>query len=327
MPEEKVKALHLFSERDVDALLESRKNWDLSAEWEQFQKKQISFYPYEDENYPERLREIYQPPYAVYVRGRLPGREKTVGIVGARMCSEYGRNLTQRIGKTLAEHEVSVISGLALGIDSAGHAGALNGGGKTFAVLGCGCDICYPKSSGNIYRNILAGSGGILSEYPPGTLPKPYRFPERNRIISGLSDVLVVVEAKEKSGSLITVDCALEQGKDVFAVPGRFGDSLSRGCNRLIYQGAQILYDMDLFLEEIGIFAKKTKKTVEIVQVPLEKEEILVYSVVDSLNPKYINNIIEETGLPLLQVLHILEDLKNRRLVQETFQNYYCRCL
>ena len=327
LSEKAVRALHIFTEKEEESFFQSRKNWEMERQWEAFQETGIKFYTYSDPDYPTRLAQIYQPPYAVYGKGNLPGTEKTVGIVGARMCSEYGRALALRIGKTLAEHGVSVISGLALGIDSAGHAGALQGNGATYAVLGCGCDICYPRASRTLYRNIANSSGGILSEYAPGTPPMPYRFPERNRLISGLSDVLVVVEAKEKSGSLITVDCALEQGKDVYAVPGRFGDTLSRGCNRLIYHGAGILYDIDIFLEEIGVLPEKNENFVNSAQVSLEKDEILVYSVVDSLNPKYINNIIEETGLPLLQVLHILEHLKKSRLVQETFQNYYCRCL
>ena len=126
------------------------------------------------------------------------------------MCSEYGRSIATKLGKLLADKDVQVISGMALGIDSASHAGALQGKGSTFAVLGCGCDVCYPKNARNLYENIQSSGGGILSEYPPGTKPMPYRFPERNRIISALSDCLVVVEAKKKSGSLITADAALE---------------------------------------------------------------------------------------------------------------------
>ena len=128
----------------------------------------------------------------------MPDARKSVGIVGARMCSEYGRSIATKLGKMLAGKDVQVISGMALGIDSASHAGALQGKGSTFAVLGCGCDICYPKNARNLYENIQTSGGGILSEYPPGTEPLPYRFPERNRIISALSDSLVVVEGKEK---------------------------------------------------------------------------------------------------------------------------------
>lgn len=321
-----LKSMHIFSEEEIQWLIKERKNWDAQEQWERFQKSGICFVPYVCETYPERLKNIYQPPYALYVKGEMPDSSKTVGIVGARMCSEYGRSIAQMLGKKLAERQVQVISGMALGIDSAAHAGALSTKGRTFAVLGCGCDICYPRNSAHIYQNIPENAGGIISEYLPGTEPKPYRFPERNRIISALSDVIIVVEAREKSGSLITADFALEQGKDIFAVPGRFDDALSKGCNHLISQGAGILYDVDDFLENIGIDNEKSPASEKIVQIPLEKDEILVYSCLD-LHPKFINNIIEETGLNLLNALHALENLKHSGLVQETFQNYYSHCL
>ena len=323
---ESLEKMHIFHGGEIEWLCESRLSWDVDGAWEQFLKSGMSFVPYGERAYPERLRHIYQPPYALYYRGCLPDAPKTVGIVGARMCSEYGRSIAGRIAELLGENQVPVISGLALGIDSAAHAGALATGALTFAVLGCGCDICYPKASANLYRNMLQTGGGVVSEYPPGTKPVPYHFPERNRIISALSDILIVVEAKKKSGSLITADCALEQGKDIYAVPGRMDDTLSAGCNRLISQGAGILYNIDSFLEEIGILGKKNKNPVNSEHQSLEKEEMMVYSCVD-LHPKFINNIIEETGLNLLEALHILEKLKKRRLIQETFQNYYCRCL
>lgn len=323
--EKSLQKMHIFTEEEIELLHKSRQTFDPEQQWSMLAEKKISFVPYSSPEYPERLRHIYQPPCGIFYRGSLPGGEKTVGIVGARMCSEAGRSLANQFGKKLARCNVSVISGMALGIDSAAHAGALSAGGNTFAVLGCGCDICYPKASRNLYQN-MPQQGGVLSEYPPGAEPLPFRFPERNRIISALSDILIVVEARERSGSLITVDCALEQGKDVYAVPGRYEDTLSRGCNRLIHQGAGILYDIDVFLEETGILCTKNKKPEHSGHILLEKDELMVYSCLD-LHPKFINNIIEETGLNLLEVLHILEKLKKNRQVQETFQNYYCRCL
>lgn len=324
--EKSLKNMHIFSEEEIQWIIKERQNRDVQGQWDSFQKNGIRFVPYVCENYPERLKHIYQPPYALYVKGELPDLSKSVGIVGARMCSEYGRSIARMLGEKLAKRNVQVVSGMALGIDSAAHAGTLAAKGRTFAVLGCGCDICYPRNSVHIYQNIPENAGGIISEYPPGTEPKPYRFPERNRIISALSDAVIVVEAREKSGSLITADFALEQGKDIFAVPGRFDDALSRGCNRLISQGAGILYDVDYFLENIGIDNVKIREPEKIVEVSLEKEEILVYSCLD-LHPKFINYIIEETGLNLLTVLHVLEHLKHSGLVQETFQNYYSRCI
>jgi DNA processing protein len=326
MREQTISNMHIFSEKDLNMLVARRRIFDVDQKWSEFLQTQIQFVPYSSDAYPTRLKEIYQPPYALYVKGNLPKETKSVAIVGARMCSEYGRSMARMLSNTLAAHQVSIISGLALGIDSAAHAGTLAGNGKTYAVLGCGCDICYPANARNIYNNILDSGGGILSEYPPKTTPKPYFFPERNRIISALSDVVVIIEAKEKSGSLITADFALEQGKDIYAIPGRFDDTLSKGCNELIAQGAGILYDIEKFLENIGIQNKKSIKNQKKEQILLEKDEILVYSCLD-LHPKFINNIIEETGLNLLNVLHALDSLKANKLVQETFQNYYSRCI
>ena len=320
--EETLKNMHLFTDNELQHLLESRKK-DLNRAWERFMGQNIQMFPIGSRQYPQRLAEISQPPYAIFCKGSMPDARKSVGIVGARMCSEYGRSIATKLGKMLAGKDVQVISGMALGIDSASHAGALQGKGSTFAVLGCGCDICYPKNARNLYENIQT-SGGILSEYPPGTEPLPYRFPERNRIISALSDCLVVVEAKKKSGSLITADAALEQGKDVYAVPGRFGDALSEGCNALIGQGAGIIYDLDIFLQNLGYLPEKNAETTKIKNISLDKNEQLVYGMVD-LHPKYINYIIEETGLDLLTVLHSLDKLKRYGLVQETFQNYFCK--
>ena len=320
--EETLKNMHLFTDNELQHLLESRKK-DLNRVWERFLGQNIQMFLIGSKQYPQRLKDIAQPPYAIFCKGSMPDARKSVGIVGARMCSEYGRSIATKLGKMLAEKDVQVISGMALGIDSASHAGALQGKGSTFAVLGCGCDICYPKNARNLYENIQT-SGGILSEYPPGTEPLPYRFPERNRIISALSDCLVVVEAKKKSGSLITADAALEQGKDVYAVPGRFGDALSEGCNALIGQGAGIIYDLDVFLQNMGYLPEKNAETTKIKNISLDKSEKLVYGMVD-LHPKYINYIIEETGLDLLTVLHSLDKLKRYGLVQETFQNYFCK--
>ena len=185
--------------------------------------------------YPERLRSLSGMPDMLYYIGRLPDDNRpTAAIVGARMCSPYGRIQAFNYGRFLSENGVQVISGMAAGIDAEGHKGALEGGTPTFAVLGNGVDICYPSSSRSIYRRIPEKNGGIISEYPPGTPGRAYHFPARNRIISGLADVVVVVEAKEKSGSLITAACALEQGKTVYAVPGAVNDALSRGCHKLI---------------------------------------------------------------------------------------------
>lgn len=327
MEEKKLRELYLFSEEETAQILESRQNSDLEAEYQKLIKQGINFLPITDGRYPEKLRQIYDPPFALYYKGHLPEeKRKSAAIVGARKCSEYGRSIAKKLGEVLTAYGVQVISGMAEGIDCAGHAGALAAGGATFAVLGCGCDICYPKSAINIYRNIPAQGGGVLSELAPGVKPLPHFFPRRNRLISAFSDIVVVVEAREKSGSLITADCALEQGKDIYAVPGRFMEPLSMGCNRLIEQGAGILYNIENFLKNAGITKEKEKEVKKFEKLTLEKEEMMVYSCLD-LYPKFLNVIIEETGLNLLTVLHALDLLRKKHLIQETFQNYFCRVL
>lgn len=211
-----------------------------------------------DREYPERLREIPRPPKELYVLGELPDeRRPTVAVIGARDCSEYGRHVASVLGAALGRSGVQVVSGMARGIDGIGQKAALDAGGKAYAVLGSGVDVCYPAQNRPLYDKLRTG-GGILSEYPPGTPPLPGYFPARNRIVSGLADAVVVVEAREKSGTLITVDMALEQGREVYVVPGRVTDPLSKGCNRLMKLGAGILLNTEELVEEVrGICARR----------------------------------------------------------------------
>ena len=199
-----------------------------------------------EESFPSRLRFIPDPPFGIYCRGPLlppdpppfPGLESpAAAVIGARLASGYGREQARRFSYRMASRGITIISGMARGIDGIAQTAALDAGGRSYAVLGCGVDICYPEENRSLYDRLLQ-QGGILSEYPPGTPPEARLFPLRNRIISGLADAVLVIEARKKSGTLITVDMALEQGRDVFALPGRVSDSLSDGCNRLIRQGA-----------------------------------------------------------------------------------------
>lgn len=314
-----------YYEVDADVILKSRQKGKRPEEiFAEAKEKQIQLVTICDKAYPRKLKNINQPPYALYYRGQLPKDEVTVAIVGSRKCSEYGRCMTERLAEELARCNVSVVSGLAYGIDCAGHAGALWGNGKTYGVLGCGVDICYPTAAKNIYDNILHSPGGILSEYPPGTNPLPVFFPARNRIISGLSDIVIVMEARLRSGSLITADFAMEQGRDVYALPGRISDKNSQGTNRLIYQGAGILDDIEQFLLDVNLTDGKKKSLQKEKKFILEKEETLLYSVLD-FEPKYLDIIIEETGLPVTQVLVLLDMLKRKKLVKESYKNYFSR--
>ena len=229
-----------------------------------------------------------------------------------------------RYAKALSVAGVQIISGMALGIDSEGHKGALEGKMPTFAVLGSGVDVCYPKSNRKLYERILWENGGIISECPLGSGPVSWHFPARNRIISALSDAVLVVEAKENSGSLITAGFALEQGKMVYAIPGAVTDELSRGCHKLIYDGAGIAYCPEIMLEELGISMEKVTQNGEKNNLGLARDLNMVYSCLD-LNPKAVSQLQDETGLPSGSLLKSLYYLTAKDLAREVWQNYYIR--
>ena len=209
----------------------------------------IRYVPFEDEVYPQKLRQIPDPPFGLFVKGSLPDEScPSIAMVGARACSEYGKKVARRFAAELAAYGVQVISGMARGIDSISQQACLEAGGRTFAVLGSGVDVCYPGELTGLYSE-MQKHGGVLSSYPPGMPPVSGNFPPRNRIISGLADVVLVVEARRKSGTLITVDMALEQGREVAVIPGRITDSLSQGCHDLMKQGANIVVDVEQIME------------------------------------------------------------------------------
>lgn len=287
-------------------------------------RQDIRLILHQDSEYPARLEQIYNPPYGLYCRGTLPPESAlAVAVVGARACSAYGRQVAEQVGYHLAGQGVSVVSGMAAGIDGAGQRGALQAGGKSYGVLGCGVDICYPAGNRQLYE-ALPAQGGLISEYPPGTRPLACFFPQRNRIISGLSDVVLVVEAREKSGALITGDFALEQGKEVYAVPGRVGDALSQGTNRLIGQGAGIFLSWEDFQKELGLFPNFLESSVKIKKLSLEKSERLVYSCLD-LSPKNLDELMAETGYSLTELMENLESLREKGCILEVYRNCYIR--
>ena len=273
------------------------------------------------EGYPERLMPFADMPSRLFVRGTLPAdRQKTAAIVGARMCTAYGKSQAAFFAQVLAANGVAVISGLACGIDAAAHEGALRGNGRTFAVLGCGVDICYPKQNYPLMRRMLENRGGVLSEFPPGAEPLPWHFPIRNRMISALADVVIVIEAKEKSGSLITADYALDQGKAVFALPGRTTDDTSRGCNRLIAQGAGIALSPEAILEELGV--KRAGKKRAAGHSRYGKEAELVLKTLAS-EPQNLARLVGSTGIPLQDLTGILLALEIDGAIEENPPGVY----
>jgi len=219
------------------ALLQARRQ-DPDRVVEELAHAGISFIGAPEEGFPQKLKEIPDPPFGIYYKGSMPsGEEPAAAVIGARLASGYGREQARRFGRRIGARGIAVISGMARGIDGIAQKAALDAGGKSYAVLGCGVDICYPEENRELYER-LQQQGGVLSEYPPGMQPIARLFPPRNRIISGLADLVLVIEARKRSGTLITVDMALEQGREVYALPGRVSDALSDGCNRLIRQGA-----------------------------------------------------------------------------------------
>lgn len=224
----------------AERIMSSKENWDVQGNYQKLAEKHIFFTCLGHAAYPERLANIPDAPYGLYYIGRLPEHDKpSVAIIGARNCSEYGRYMAECYGRELAAAGVQIISGMARGIDGIGQKEALLSGGYSLGVMGCSVDICYPEENRELY-NMLCAHGGICSEYSLNTEPQNTLFPPRNRIISAFSDIVLVIEARHRSGTLITVDMALEQGKEVYALPGRVTDPLSDGCNRLIQQGAGI---------------------------------------------------------------------------------------
>lgn len=311
-----------FTEDEIDRIKTSRTRKEWKEEYRKLEQEGICLICREEECYPKRLRELHGMPGALFVKGELPAEDVvTVAIVGARNCSTYGERITLQFAERLAGEGVQIISGMARGIDGAAHRGALNVSGKTFAILGCGVDICYPKEHKGLYRDIQK-NGGILSEYLPGTAPLPKHFPARNRVISGLADVVLVMEAREKSGSLITADMALEQGRDIYALPGPVNSELSKGCHYLIRQGAGILLSPEDILEELSVNRKFREGNCQKKKKILESKEEIVYSKL-GLYPKGREELLQLTGFHPQELAGILLSLEFGGHIEEITKNYY----
>ena len=282
----------------------------------------IQFTSCEQSDYPKLLRSIRDFPYGIFYKGRLPAEEKKqIAVVGARVCTHYGKHLAEQLAGQIAQAGGEVVSGAAYGIDGAAQWAALSGG-ASFAVVGGGVDCRYPRANDRLYDR-LEEEGGVLSEFPPGTKPLRYHFPLRNRIISGLSEIVTVIEAKHGSGSLITADYALEQGRTVLAVPGRLDDELSRGCNELIAQGAGVILSPESFAEQVFPDFRQQKKN-KVSDIALAPSEKLVYSSLD-LHSKSLWELEECTSLSLADLSGSLLALEARGLIREVERNYYVK--
>ncbi len=323
--ESELLASGILNADSLEHVIIGRRDYDLSGEYDDLAGRGIGFVSMEHPDYPGRLKDIPDAPFALFYRGELPSSDSpAVAIVGSRGCTPYGREMCLRFAEEFGRLGIDVISGMAAGIDGYAHRGAMNGGGRTYAVLGCGVDICYPATNMDIFER-LPSQGGIISEYYPGMPPIAGNFPKRNRIISGLADGILVVEARSRSGTGITVEMGLEQGRDIYAIPGRIGDKLSDGCNRLIRQGARLVTSPEDVIAELanryGYLvepeANRDKRKKDKRLRGLTYDQVRVFRMLD-ISPKTTAQIALGTGLDFSEIMSALTILELKGIAKNT---------
>lgn len=295
-------------ETEVDQLAAARKRLDPLAAYAQWEKSGIRLVALGEDEYPDLLRQIFDPPFLLYVRGCVPREGLPIAVVGSRQATPYGKQAAEWLAGELARQDCLIVSGAARGIDTAAHKGALAAPqGRTIAVLGCGVDVNYPPENRQLLQKIAA-AGAVISEYPPGTPPLPYRFPARNRIINGLSQGVLLVEAAERSGAMITADYALAEGRDVFCVPGNIFSPTSAGVNGLIQQGAKLVCRAGDILQEYGLSVAENAGVDE--PSPLTGPEKQVWAALDREEPSGVEELVHKTGLGAAEVFTALSLLE-----------------
>ena len=297
--------------------VQARQKLDLHAELARLDRAGVEAITWDDaERYPRLLRHIAYPPVVLYVRGELqPRDELAVSLVGTRLPSAYGRQVAQKLAGELAAKGVTIVSGLARGIDAEAHRAALAAGGRTLAVLGSGLDVMYPREHAGLARDI-ARAGAVISEYPLGTKPDAVHFPARNRIVSGLSLGAIVVEAGDTSGALITARMAGEQGRDVFAVPGSIFSKQSFGVHRLIQDGAKLVAGVQDVLDELNLGMVAHQLEMPVTPQPGDAGEVALLAALDG-EPRHIDDIARVAGLPMAQVSSLLTLMELKGLVRQ----------
>ncbi len=299
----------------INAITSWRDKVSLEAEMEKLERYGVKVLTWHDADYPSRLKEIYDYPPVLYVRGSLlPEDEWCLAVVGTRRATVYGRQVTEEIVADLAQSRITIVSGLARGIDSIAHSSALDNGGRSIAVFACGLDVVYPAENANLARRIMQ-QGALISEYPLGARPKAENFPRRNRIMSGMSLGVLIVEAGETSGAMITARLALEQNREVFAVPGSILSPASRGTNHLIQEGAKLVGHYTDILEELNLTA--VARQVELKEViPASETEALLLKQL-SAEPTHIDEVCRSSGLPISTVSSTLAMMELKGLVKQ----------
>jgi DNA processing protein len=314
--EREIRAYSSLPPEAASALIKSR-GGALELRLKELNKRGCSYVSIFNERYPALLKAIEDAPLGLYVMGRLPESGKAAAaLIGSRRCSEYGLSAAGLLGKGLAENGVTVVSGMARGIDGQAHRAAIEAGGETIAVLGSGLDICYPPEHKRLMEDI-ARHGAVISEYPFGTPPDKFNFPARNRIVSGVSGVVIVVESEERSGTSITVSKALEQGRTVMAVPGSVFSRFSKGTNYLIYCGAAPVLSVDDVLFELkkDIPAREARGGENAAKQALDGDENLVYAHI-GFEPAQIDEVIRKSGLTVQKTRHALFQLEMEGIIQ-----------
>jgi len=305
-----------IGEKTLKHLIEFRRGTDLDSLYEEILAKGIEVITIDDCNYPENLRKITNPPPVLYVKGKLLEEDwRAVAVVGTRKMTAYGKNVTRELGEVVARNNVTLVSGLARGIDSEAHRAILNAGGRTLAVLGSGVDVIYPPENTDLAQSI-SEHGALISDYAPGTQPEGINFPPRNRIISGLSLASIVVEAGIRSGALITASFAADQGRDVFAVPGSIYAPQSKGTNKLIFDGAYPLIAYENIFEILNLeniqYQSKIQK-----EIPADETELLILKILQK-EAMQIDDLQALSGLPVERISSTLMFLELKGYVKNT---------
>jgi DNA processing protein len=299
----------------IERVVSARDTVDLDRVWEKIEQQGIKILTWQDEAYPQRLKEIDQPPPVLYIRGDyLPDDLFAVAIVGTRRVTPYGRQITEELSSFLAANGITVISGLARGVDAVAHHATLKAGGRTIGILGSGVDKIYPPEHRGLAEQMME-RGAIISDYAPGTPPEASNFPPRNRIISGLSLAVVVIEAGETSGALITAEFAAEQGREVFAVPGSILAPQSKGTNKLIQKGAQPLLSINDLMQALDITRVGEQKAARKI-MPSDPTEAKLLSVLGS-EPLHVDEIRNQSELPIEKVSSALALMELKGMVRQ----------
>ncbi len=309
----------------TNSIAQWRPKISLDSEIEKLEKHNIKAFNYHDKDYPARLKEIHDFPPLIYVRGNILAEDEyCLAVVGTRNPSVYGRQLTEEIVSELAHSKITIVSGLAKGIDTIAHRSALGAGGRTIAVMGGGLDSVYPAENANLARNILK-NGAMISEYAPGTKPRPENFPRRNRIMSGLCLGVLVIEAGETSGSLITAHLAFEQDREVFAIPGSVLSPASIGTNKLIMEGtARLVRNASDILQELNLTAIAEQIEVKEV-IPASDTEAVILSQLGA-EPKHIDEVCRASGLPVPVISSTLAMMELKGIVKQVGSMNYALC-